>query len=110
MLLQNLTVVAVRVDAKPVIETIANTLSAFHELVGGYIEAIRVFDDDTSVILVCNEEGRLLRLPPNRRIADNHGVAIDVIHGDFVFCAVNANGEFCSLTEKQASRCIALCS
>ena len=39
-----------------------NTLEAFQKAVGGYIEAVTIRDD---LVLICNEEGRLLGLDPN---------------------------------------------
>ena len=39
---------------------IANTLEALQEFVGGYIETVTLTSD---VVLICNEEGRLLDLP-----------------------------------------------
>ena len=43
-------------------------LSALQEQVGGYIEQICPFEDEVAVI--CNEEGKLTRLPLNRAIYD----------------------------------------
>lgn len=37
------------------------TLEAFQKTVGGYIETVTVLED---LVLVCNEEGRILGLPP----------------------------------------------
>lgn len=39
-----------------------NTLEAFQKAVGGYIETVTIQDD---LVLICNEEGRLLGLEPN---------------------------------------------
>ena len=39
-----------------------NTLEALQEFVGGYIETVRLFSD---VVVICNEEGRLMGLPEN---------------------------------------------
>lgn len=39
-----------------------NTLEAFQEAVGGYIEAVTVTED---MVIICNEEGRLRGLPFN---------------------------------------------
>lgn len=41
---------------------IPNTLEVCQKLVGGNIEVVRLLP---GVLLVCNEEGRLLNLPPN---------------------------------------------
>ncbi len=43
-------------------ETIDNTLKALQRIVGGYIEPITLFRD---LVIICNEEGRLLGLEPN---------------------------------------------
>jgi hypothetical protein len=42
-----------------------NTLEAFQEAVGGYIEAVTLCAD---LVLICNEEGRLKKLPYNTTI------------------------------------------
>ena len=39
-----------------------NTLEAFQKAVGGYIETVTLCTD---LVLICNEEGRLLDLPYN---------------------------------------------
>jgi hypothetical protein len=42
-----------------------NTLEAFQEAVGGYIEAVTL---STDLVLICNEEGRIRGLPYNTTI------------------------------------------
>ena len=44
-----------------------NTLKAFQEAVGGYIEAVTLCTD---LVLICNEEGRIRGLPYNTTICD----------------------------------------
>lgn len=73
--------------------TIPNTLEAFQAAVGGYIE---VLDLDSDAVLVCNEEGKLIGLPANRRIGD------DIIAGTFLVTG-SADGEFCSLSDEDAA-------
>lgn len=46
----------------PEARTVPNTLEAFQRIVGGYIETFTVATD---LLIVCNEEGRLLGLPYN---------------------------------------------
>ena len=62
-----------------------NTLEAFQEAVGGYIEAVTLFRDLT---LICNEEGRLRGLPYNTTIGDcpfyGPVLAVGVYGPDFV--------------------------
>ena len=43
-----------------------NTLEAMQNFVGGLIECIPLTDTDSEVTLVCNDEGKLLNLTPNR--------------------------------------------
>lgn len=47
------------------IREIDNTLQALQELVGGYIECVRVSSD---VVIICNEEGAIEGLPGNCRV------------------------------------------
>lgn len=46
----------------PEIIQIDNTLKALQEEVGGYIETVTVA---TNTVVICNEEGLLIGLPPN---------------------------------------------
>ena len=72
----------------PVVEPrLENTLDAFQKAVGGYIEAVTLCED---LVIICNEEGRLLELPNN----------LDVCGVNFcgTILAVGVNGdEFASL-------------
>ena len=59
-----------------------NSLEAFQKAVGGYIEAVTVASD---LVLICNEEGRLLNLPFNATICgmDFYGPVLAVgMNGD----------------------------
>ena len=61
---------------------IGNGLEALQETVGGYIEAVYPYEDP--VALVCNEEGKLIGLPLNRKLEDH-----DIIAGTFFICGLN---------------------
>ena len=74
--------------------TIPNTLKAMQQMVGWYIEVIPLDD----ICLVCNEEGKLVGLPGNRRLGN------DVIAGTFFLAGDTPDGDFCSLTQEQADR------
>lgn len=63
---------------------IDNSLMAMQDIVGGLIEAIYPYDDH--VALVCNEEGKLIGLPLNRKIED-----YDIIAGTFFICGLSEN-------------------
>ena len=50
----------------PVVEPLFNnTLKAFQEAVGGYIETVTLASD---LVIICNEEGRIYDLPHNCNI------------------------------------------
>ena len=71
------------------------------EIVGGHIEAIYPYEEQVAVI--ANEEGKLLGLPYNRPLLDEHGVPYDIICGTF-FLAGLGREIFTSLTEDQIHR------
>ena len=75
---------------------VPNTLKASQELVGGDIECCRPWKD--SVCIVCNDSGKIDRLPPNRLYGDT-----DFLAGSFFVCGSHG-GEFISLTDKQIAR------
>lgn len=85
-------------------EEISSSLEAMQKVVGGYIQAVYPFEDH--VALICNEEGKLLGLPFNRRLVDEEtGVVYDYIAGTFFLCAAPADADdFASLTEEQLER------
>ena len=57
---------------------VPNTLKMFQDLVGGYIETLKIADN---VVMIFNEEGKLLDLAPNFFF----GAIGDVILGPVVF-------------------------
>ena len=73
------------------IRQIDNELSALQDLVGGYIQTVYL---PHGVIMIVNEEGKLMGLKPNFRLEH------DLIVGTAVF--VSAEGEeFAGLSERQ---------
>lgn len=75
----------------PVFTEIENTLEAMQEVVGGYIEMVDPWGGD--VALICNEEGLLNGLTPNRLILDGTGRVFDVICGTFFLCLAPRNSK-----------------
>lgn len=57
-------VLVVEPGKQPKLRTIPHTLYAMQALVGGPIQAVYPFEEP--VALICNEEGKLEGLPPNR--------------------------------------------
>lgn len=90
---EKLKILLKKVGREPQIKFIDNTLKAKQKLVGGLIEVLD-FEDDT--LIICNEEGKVLNLPPNT-IFDMDYIAGDyfVVGNDF------RNADFKSLTDKQ---------
>lgn len=52
--------------AKPMLCKIDNTLEEMQMIVGGHIEAVTATPD---LVVLCNEEGKLIMLPQNCRVA-----------------------------------------
>lgn len=87
----------------PVIAEISGTLKEMQEIVGGTIQAIYPFPED--VTLVCNDEGKLLGMPPNHALRDERGNPYDIICGTFFLCGVSPDNEsFSSLSQDQLTR------
>ena len=72
---------------------IENTLEELQKQVGGYIQAIYPFDNNVGII--CNEEGKIMGLEPNRvLIIDGH---MDILVGDILIVGLTED-DFRSLT------------
>lgn len=52
---------------------------------------------------ICNDEGKLLGLPWNRALTDDHGVPYDIVCGTF-FVAGLKEDDFASLTDQQIEK------
>ena len=83
----------------PYVKEIDGSLASMQAIVGGFIQAVEPFEDP-NVLLLCNEEAKLLGLPENRFLRNRNGIPYDIIHGTF-FLAQGSGEEFCSLTDKQ---------
>ena len=81
---------------------IDGSLQAMQKVVGGKIQALYPYEE--SVALVCNDEGKILNLPPNRCLLDENGEVYDIICGTFFLCNAPPNSKnFEGLTEAQVS-------
>ena len=80
---------------EPHVADIENDLKSMQDAVGGLIEVINLEDD---IVMVDNEEGKLIGLEGNRRVGR------DIIAGTFFLCGSNDEGEFVSLTEEQIDK------
>ena len=96
-------VLVVEPGETPVVMDISGNLKQMQKMVEGYIEVIYPFEDE--VALVCNEEGKLMSLPPNRGLWDDNGNLYEIICGTFFLCgAPSGSDSFTSLTPEQIEK------
>lgn len=96
-------------EKAPEVRSIPNTLECAQEVVGGFIQTVsydsryrstfKNAEDAKSIVVVCNEEGKLQQLPMNRVLLYGNTI-LDVYQGTIFICGV-AHGEFVSLTDEQ---------
>jgi hypothetical protein len=75
----------------PVVVYLTNELSALQDAVEGLIEIIEI---DGKTCLLCNEEGKLNGMEPNRRFGS------DVLCGTFYVTGQDKHGNLASLSQK----------
>ena len=94
-------VLMVEPHQEPRMTEIGNDLDALQKAVSigadeqGLIELVYLEDN---VSILCNEEGKLIGLEPNRRLGD------DILCGVFYVVADDEEGNLASLTEEQQAR------
>ena len=88
----------------PQVIDISGTLESMQSLVGGLIQAVYPFGEPVAVI--CNDEGKLLNLQPNRFLRTHDtGEIYDYISGPFFLCAAPPNSSnFDNLSDEQITR------
>lgn len=99
-----ISVLLVEPNKYPKMIEINDTLEAMQEMVGGDIEEYMPFDDDVAII--CNEEGKINGLPPNRAVyeEDSHRI-VDIVCGKFFIAYAPAEAEnFQSLPSNLAEK------
>lgn len=94
-------VLRVKPGEQPEAIEIENTLEALQNEVGGYIECHYLYWGE--VLIVCNEEGKLLGLEPNQPLRNGTGAIVDWIHGTFLILGFE-NDEFCGLTADEIQK------
>ena len=77
----------------PVSCDIDGSLSSMQSLVGGTIQILYPFTEDPDIALVCNDEGKLLHLLPNRSLKDENGQIYDIVCGTFFLCGAPADSD-----------------
>ncbi len=93
-----------RVGREMAVEEIPAGLESYQGLVGGLIEEARLVPGELA--LVCNEEGIILGLPPNRTYRFFNG-GMGLAFGDFFVCRVDG-AEYAGLTGADLRRLPAL--
>ena len=83
-----ITVLKIEPGLPPEVKEIGNDLQSLQAEVGGLIECISF---PNGCVVVCNEEGKLNGMPPNRRLG------MDIICGPFFVCDTSRSGDFSSL-------------
>lgn len=66
-------------------DVIRNELSAFQNAVGGFIEVVTIAEGSDKILMICNEEGKLLPDMEPNIYADIYGHT-DLIFGTVVIC------------------------
>ncbi len=94
-------VLVVEPGKRPYIKEIDGSLASLQQEVGGYIQAVYLFDDPVGVI--CNEEGKLLNLPLNRALRTEDGEIYDILAGTFLVVGLGKE-DFVSLSDKLAEK------
>lgn len=95
---RNIKVLVVEPNKLPYEKVIQNRLRDKQQIVDGYIEYVRLLEDD-SVVLICNEEGKINGSEYNRDIG------YDIIAGTFIIARECADdGEDRSLTDEQIEK------
>lgn len=102
---ERITVIYVRPGKIPQIVEMEESLPAMQQMVGGMIEEYMPFysaEDERiqDVALICNDEGKVRRMMPNRTIYGEDSERLDVICGDFFLCYAPMESErFLSMPE-----------
>lgn len=99
-----MTVLIVEPNKEPYVKEIDPGLESLQREVGGWIEMVYPFDDN--VVIVCNEEGKIMGLPRNRALKDEEGNPYDVIFGTFIVAGIEGQYgcDICGLDESQITK------
>ena len=90
----------------PYEKEIDGSLASMQSVVGGLIQLLYPFDDP-ELALICNDEGKIMRVPYNRALRDEDGRIYDVVSGTFFLCRTHADSENLEgLTEGQVKFCM----
>ena len=83
------------------VEMVENTLEGLQAVVQGNIEPFYPFEEE--VCIICNEEGKINGMEPNRAIYDDEHNMVDVLFGTGFVCSCKGEN-FGSLTDEQIEK------
>lgn len=98
---EKMRVILVEPNKKACIDYIEPGYRSLQAIVGGTFQAIYPYED--LVALICNDEGKLLGMPPNRALYDEDGKLYDIIAGTFLVVGLSED-DFCSLPPDLAEK------
>ena len=96
-----ITVLVVEPEKVPYVKEIYPGLKSLQNEVDGWIEAVYPFEDPVAII--CNEEGKMNGMPPNRALYDEDGQVYDIVAGQFLVVGLTEDN-FGSLTDEQIKK------
>lgn len=94
--MEEITVLMVEPGKHPIVTTLKNDLDSLQKAVSIGADCqglIEIFSIDDGVLVLCNEEGKLIGLEGNRRIGN------DIIVGTFYVVGEDGHGDLASLPE-----------
>lgn len=80
---------------------IGTSLEAMQKIVGGLIEPFYPFEEQ--VCIICNDEGKINGMQPNRSVKNKDGVMVDFIFGPAFICDCRG-GNIDRLSDEQLAR------
>lgn len=86
----------VGMPCKGYIGEIENSLEAKQKYVKGLIQVVSL---NSQIDIICNDEGKLIGLEPNRAFMDGEDI-LDILVGDILACRHDAEGNFTSIKEE----------
>lgn len=80
-------VLLVEPQKAPYVKEVERDLESLQAMVGGYIQAVYPYTDP--IALICNDDGKLIGLPPNRALYDDNGEMYDIVVGTFLIVGLS---------------------
>lgn len=95
-------VLVIEPGMSPEVRDIENTLEAKQQIVGGLIQMLCPPSHPDDAVIICNDEGKLLNMEPNRYVRLEDGTPYDVIAGPMIILRAPFDSEdFSELTDEQ---------